>query len=124
MHLVIQGIAESYRALPLLEWPMLHTSSPFVADVIKHTGDILLVGLTLSAPVVIAMLLTDITLGVVNRTAPSVQVFWIGMPIKTLGGLVVVFFVIGFAADIFADMTVQVAVSLKQAAYHLAGNGS
>jgi flagellar biosynthesis protein FliR len=124
MHLVIEGIGQSYHVLPIIDYPSLHSSAPFVNDVIKHTGDILLVGLTLSAPVVIAMLLTDITLGVVNRTAPSVQVFWIGMPIKTLGGLVVVFFVIGFAADIFADMTIQVAVSLKQAAYHLAaGSG-
>jgi len=121
-HLVIQGLAESYATLPLLEWPkVIHPTAPFVDELIHQAGEIFRLGLIISAPVFIAMLLTDVTLGVVNRTAPNVQVFWLGMPIKTLGGLVVVFFAIGGAADMFTRMTIDTAVALNRAIRIIAG---
>jgi flagellar biosynthetic protein FliR len=121
-HLVIQGLAESFAVLPLLEFPaFLSAHAPFVDELIHHAGEIFRLGLTIAAPVFIAMLLTDVTLGVVNRTAPNVQVFWLGMPLKTLGGLVVVFFALGGAADQFADLTVEAAVTIRRAIILIAG---
>ncbi|HVY62757.1 MAG TPA: flagellar biosynthetic protein FliR [Planctomycetota bacterium] len=124
-HLVIGAIGESYRVLPILNWPkVLDPSAPFVNEAIDLTGAIFTLALQISAPVVIAMLLTDATLGIVNRTAPNVQVFWLGMPIKTLGGLVIVFFAIGYASDIFAQLTVGMAATLKRTIVLLAGGGA
>lgn len=121
-HLVIQTIGESYLSLPILAWPkFLHPNAPMVDEVIRLTGAIFTLGLQLSAPVVIAMLLTDITLGVVNRTAPNVQVFWLGMPIKTLGGLVIVFFAIGYASDVFTAYTIATIAAVKRAVVLMAG---
>jgi flagellar biosynthetic protein FliR len=121
-HLVIGAIGESFRVLPILAWPTaLNPQAPFVNEVIDLTGAIFTLALQLSAPVVVAMLLTDLTLGVVNRTAPNVQVFWLGMPIKTLGGLVVVFFAIGYATDTFTMLTISMAATLKRTIVLLAG---
>jgi flagellar biosynthetic protein FliR len=124
-HLVIGALGESFRVVGILEWPRaIEPNSPFVDAVISHAADIFRIGLTLSAPVVIAMLLTDVTLGVVNRTAPNIQVFWLGMPIKTLAGLMVVFFAIGYASDIFAELTVNTGVAMKRAMLLLAAGGA
>jgi flagellar biosynthetic protein FliR len=121
-HLVIAAIGESYRVLPILEWPaLMHPTAPIVDEVIRHAGDIFKIGLMLSAPIVIALLVTDITLGVVNRTAPQIQVFWIGMPLKAAGGLVIVFFAIGFLAEIFVQYTVDTVVAVKRAIIMFAG---
>src|SRR5438094_639264 len=94
---------------------------PFVNEMIDLSGSIFTLAMQLSAPVVVAMLLTDLTLGVVNRTAPNVQVFWLGMPIKTLGGLVVVFFAIGYATETFTALTITMAATLKRTIILLAG---
>ena len=121
-HMVIGAIGESFRILPILVWPTaVNPQAPFVNEAIKLTGDVFYIGLQLSAPVVIAMLLTDMTLGVVNRTAPNVQVFWLGMPIKTLGGLVIVFFAIGYAAETFAGFSVTITAQMLRAVKMLAG---
>ena len=116
-HMVIQGIGESYKTLPLFTVPAtIRPESPFVDDVIRLSGDIFAIGLKISAPVVIAMFLTDATLGVVNRVAPNVQVFWLGMPIKTLSGLIIVFVAIGFLSRIFGQFTIDLVLSIKKTA--------
>jgi flagellar biosynthetic protein FliR len=120
-HLVIGGIFDSYRVLPLTGFPSsIRPGSPFVDDVLRLSGDLFAVGLKISAPVVVAMFLTDATLGVINRVAPNVQVFWLGMPIKTLSGLVIVFVAIGFLSDIFGGLTIGIVVAMRRAANFLA----
>lgn len=47
-----------------------------------------------AAPPLIAMLMADIFLGIANRLAPQVQISFLGMPIKSLLGLIILF--IGF----------------------------
>lgn len=47
-----------------------------------------------SAPSLIAMLMADIFLGIANRLAPQVQIAFLGMPLKSLLGLILLF--IGF----------------------------
>lgn len=47
-----------------------------------------------SAPAIVAMLMADIFLGIANRLAPQVQIAFLGMPLKSLLGLIILF--IGF----------------------------
>ncbi len=124
-HLVIAGIGESYRTLPLLEWPAaIRPDAPFVKDVLVLSAQIFSLGLQIAAPVVIAMFLTDATLGVVNRVAPNIQVFWLGMPIKSLLGLVIVFVAIGAFGKLIARLGVDLLVAIRRIANLLAGGGA
>ena len=121
-HMVIQAIGESFRALPVLVTP--HTITPdsaFVTEIIVLSGAVFGIGLKVAAPVVVAMLVTDVTLGVVNRVAPNVQVFWLGMPLKTLLGLVIVFFALGSLSRVFGGLTVDLLVAMKQTIRSIAG---
>jgi hypothetical protein len=43
------------------------------------------------------------------------------MPLKTLGGLVIVFFAIGYAADTFNQLTIGMAGTLRRTMTLLAG---
>lgn len=113
--MVIEAIGESYRALPIFTLPAtISPQSPFVSDIIHLAGNIFGVGLQVAAPVVIAMFCTDAVLGIVNRVAPNVQVFWLGMPIKALGGLLIVFVAIGFLSDQFGRFAVEIILSIKK----------
>jgi flagellar biosynthesis protein FliR len=59
----------------------------------------------------------------VNRVAQNVQVFWLGMPTKTLLGLVIVFFSIGSLSRIFAGLTVDLLEALKRSVNSMASGG-
>jgi flagellar biosynthetic protein FliR len=41
----------------------------------------------LCAPVIVAMLLADLVLGIVGRAVPQIPVYFVGMPLKALLGV-------------------------------------
>ena len=47
----------------------------------------LVAALGFAAPVLAALFLADLALGVVNRVSPQIQVYFIGMPLKALLGV-------------------------------------
>ena len=49
------------------------------------------IGVQLAAPAMIALLLTDLFFGLINRVAPQINVFFLGLPVKMVVGLLVIF---------------------------------
>jgi len=47
------------------------------------------VGIQLAAPSILAILMTEMFLGIANRLAPQVQIVFLGMSLKSLVGLAV-----------------------------------
>lgn len=81
-HLVLlAALAESFVALPI-------TSTPFSGnaplELVRWGGRIFSAGLQLSLPIVAALLITNVALGILTRAAPQLNIFGIGFPI-TLG---------------------------------------
>lgn len=58
------------------------------------------VALTLSAPVWVAMLVTDVSLGVVSHGVPQMNVFVLGIPLKILIGLAILGVSVAFYAAV------------------------
>jgi len=84
-HVVIETLFLSFKAIPLNGWPTFaHGFWPLFDSVIRLTADLLMVAVGLAAPAAIATFLTDLTLGLINRVAPSIQVFFISMAVKPL----------------------------------------
>lgn len=91
-HWVIQGFADSLVAIPLDQFPpMGHGQWAFYDLVIRVWADLMRVALAISAPVFLATFLTDLALGMINRVAPQVQVFFISMQIKPVVTALVMF---------------------------------
>ncbi len=91
-HLVIFAIGESFATIPLDSFPKFsHGMWPFFDLMMRVFGDLLRVALAISAPVLLATFLTDIALGMINRVAPNVQVFFISMQIKPAVTVLVLF---------------------------------
>jgi flagellar biosynthetic protein FliR len=85
-YIVIQTLAETTRAVPL------GTFDPFLITPDAMTS--LLAGLTVTAvrlamPVMAALILTDLGMGLASRTVPQMQVLIVGAPIKIVVGIVV-----------------------------------
>lgn len=88
-----QLISQSIDAFPLGELPALNDPLlPLLA-----AGSMLTLGLAFAAPVAMALLLTDLAVGVASRNMPQVNVLVLAMPIKVVVGyLVLAFSVIGW----------------------------
>ena len=83
---VIEGLARTYDAVPLLDAPSIRTAT---AGVQLAFAGVLPAALMVAAPVLLAVVLTDCALGLVTRVVPSLNVFAVGFPAKIAVGLTV-----------------------------------
>jgi flagellar biosynthetic protein FliR len=62
---------------------------------VRMTANILLVAVTLAAPVIAATFITDVVFGILNRVAPQLNAYFMSMPVKALGGVIIIFISLG-----------------------------
>jgi len=87
----IRSLLDSYSFIPAFSFPNLAPGlSPIAEFIIQQTASVLSIGLQLAAPILIALLLTDLFFGIINRVAPQVNVFFLSMPVKMLVGCIMV----------------------------------
>ncbi len=92
LFLVINGHHEFLRSLQQT-FVLLPPNSPLpelgVESLLRITAGLILAGVQLALPVLGSLLLADLTLGLLARVAPQVQVFFLGVPLKVGLGLLV-----------------------------------
>jgi len=87
----LRAVVDSYKFLPV---GVLKINGNFLQFCIKTFSQIFVIGFKISAPIVIALLLTDVALGILSRTVPQMNVFMVGMPLKVLLGVVTLIIVL------------------------------
>ncbi|MBJ7309172.1 flagellar biosynthetic protein FliR [Rugamonas sp. CCM 8940] len=86
-HLVLlSALVESFSSLPLSAQPIYGGGFKQLAD---WGGKIFSIGVQLSLPIVAALLITNVALGILTRAAPALNLFGIGFPITLGVGLLV-----------------------------------
>lgn len=81
-HLVLlEALAESFVTMPITETPF---SSNAALELARWGGRIFSAGLQIAMPIIAALLITQVALGILTRAAPQLNIFGIGFPI-TLG---------------------------------------
>ena len=97
---VIQGLAKSYEAIPLVDAPDMST---LVEGAQVVFSGIFAAAIEVCAPVTLATLLTDVAFGLVSRVVPQLNVFGVGFPAKVTVGLVMVGATLPFMAGWLGD---------------------
>ena len=84
-------------------WPVFSVGVEMAPDaasgILSAADDMLRKTLVVSAPVVIVMFLATIGLGLVNRTAPQLNVFFLSMPVKSALGIALLVVYLPFIMD-------------------------
>ncbi|MBC3875072.1 flagellar biosynthetic protein FliR [Undibacterium sp. LX15W] len=84
-HTVLRAVALSVDKFPLgASWSI----ESFALPVMKQIGMLFTLGFALAAPVVFCVLLVELSLGVVSRNMPQMNMFVMGVPIKIVVGIV------------------------------------
>jgi type III secretory pathway component EscT len=84
------ALFDTYTLIPVDGWIPLHFftfTHPFWQTVWSCVNRVVAVGIQLAAPSILAILMTEMFLGIANRLAPQVQIAFLGMSLKSLVGL-------------------------------------
>ncbi len=90
-HYLLEAIYDSYKYIPVLGFSM---DSNFLALLMEVTAVMFVLAVKISAPVVLAVLISDISLGFIARTVPQMNVFIVGMPLKIIVGMFILFMIL------------------------------
>jgi len=84
-------------------WPVFEGGLSFVSDapvqLLGALDGMLRTTVVISAPVIIVMFLATLGLGLVNRTAPQLNVFFLSMPVKSALGVAMLILYLPFIMD-------------------------
>ncbi len=98
---MIRGLADSFTVLPLGQMQLSPESS---GTMISAFASIFMAALKIGAPIVGAIFLTDLSLGILARTVPQLNVFVIGFPAKMAVALVIVIAVLPVAFGVMTGL--------------------
>jgi flagellar biosynthetic protein FliR len=93
---MIMGLGKSYDVIPLGQLP---SATHLAALATTGLAQIFVIGLEIAAPVVIAVVLTDVAFGLVSRAVPQMNIFQVGLPAKVLVGFASVAAALPFVAQ-------------------------
>jgi flagellar biosynthesis protein FliR len=99
-HLVIAGLNDSYLLFKPGDVPLIGDVAALTTRTIAGAFK---VGIQLSAPFLVFGLLFNLGLGVLSRLMPQMQVFFVGMPLSILVGLLIFLLVVGAMMGVFID---------------------
>ena len=92
--LFFDALILSFQQLPpgkFLNAPFFTSANIFWHNMILLMNTLFSLAVRFAAPSLIAMLMADIFLGIANRLAPQVQIAFLGMPLKSLLGITLLF---------------------------------
>jgi|ERR1043166_417897 flagellar biosynthetic protein FliR len=111
-HLVIAALNDSYTLFEPGEMPLLGDVAALTTRTIAAAFRI---AIQLSAPFIVFGLLFNVGLGVLSRLMPQMQVFFVGLPLSIMIGLLVFLLVLGTMMGVFMGSFEDV---LRQLAPH------
>jgi len=103
---LLKALADSFTLIPV-GGAVIH-SERLTQSIIEFMGDYLIIGFRITLPVFCAIMLANVILGIMAKVAPQMNMFAVGMQIKIVIGLVVMFLTIamlpGITDFIFTEM--------------------
>lgn len=103
---IIQALIETYELIPV-NGAIFQTKALFAA-MLQFMSDYIIIGFRICLPVFIVILILNVVLGVLAKVSPQLNMFSVGIQIKILVGLAVLFLTVGMlpsAADfIFTEI--------------------
>lgn len=87
-HKLIKALIYSYEILPIGFNISINTN--IVTYLVKVFVEIFILAFQLSAPILIAVFLANVILGVLARTMPQMNIFIVGLPFKIFIGIVII----------------------------------
>jgi flagellar biosynthetic protein FliR len=124
-HMLISGILDSYRWVPLDNDVFAQVYKGQVSEFLVHSlTTAFSLAFQLAAPLIVALFLVDVGLGILTRAAPQFNIFVVGIPLKILVGLLLLLVLISGFSTLFSDVFTGMFRELQRMVELLAGGRS
>jgi len=117
-HYFIQAFFDTYQVIPLGKGVINQNLYQLMLRLIVNY---FIIGFRIAIPVFGAILVVNVTLGILAKVAPQMNMFVIGMQLKVIVGLVVLFFIIQMIPSVSDFIFNYMIDAMKQAIYMLKG---
>ncbi len=101
---IIATIFMSFERFPLFEAPRL-SEAHFFELATSIMAMLFKTAFNLSLPVIFICFLIDLAFGFLNRVSPQINAYFLSLPAKIMGGLIVLWLAISFLIDDFVEMS-------------------
>jgi flagellar biosynthetic protein FliR len=109
-HLMIAGLAQSFDVLPLglggigvaVSTDMAAASAQ-ISNITNLIHEVLVAGVKISAPVIVAIFCVNVAMGILGRAVPQINVLITSLPVTVLVGLLVTFAAIPALGLVFRE---------------------
>jgi flagellar biosynthesis protein FliR len=112
----LRGLDRTFELVPLTSGPRL---SSLLGGAEQVFANVFTAALEIAAPVLVALLITDVAFGIVSRVVPQLNVFAVGFPVKVGVALLVVGASLPFVANWISEQ-LSVSVGAALGALHVA----
>ncbi|MGX5668956.1 flagellar type III secretion system protein FliR [Rhizobium daejeonense] len=99
-HIVIKALADSYEALPI---GRLIDPQQMLISLTDTMSATFIIMLRLASPFLLFGLLFNVVVGLINKLAPQIPLYFISTPYALFGGLLLLYFAIAALLDQFAQ---------------------
>lgn len=99
--LMIEVLADSFRVFPISPQPLSAAGWKILVD---WSGEIFRAGLLLALPMIAALLIANLSIGIMTRAAPQLNIFAVGFPITLAAGFLILFITLPYMTPIFEHM--------------------
>jgi flagellar biosynthetic protein FliR len=98
-YFLILAIQKSFELVPLMGVNFIEDK--MTVHIITMISNIFILALKFSAPIFVVLFLSGLALGVVARTVPQINIFFVGMPLKILVGISATIFALPMLSVLF-----------------------
>lgn len=104
-HYLLEGIMHSYDWIPLNNDLFTQLYNGRISDFMVRTfSEVFALSFQMAAPIVVALFLTDVGLGLLARVAPQFNIFVVGLPLKIILGFMMLILLFPGFLVIFKDL--------------------
>lgn len=114
-HILIQGALASFQWIPVAAWLPDHTSQNLMLLSLDLMKNMFWIAFLIASPLVGALFLVDIALGILAKTVPQMNLFVVGVPIKMVVHFIILyvslasfFFVLGKLVNVMVNSMEQI----------------
>ena len=86
-HIIFRGLIHSYLVIPIGEGQL---NEGIIEQLISMLNNYFIISIKIAAPIMVTMFILDFALGILARTAPQMNMFVIGFPIKIMISLIMI----------------------------------
>ncbi|WP_088041212.1 flagellar biosynthetic protein FliR [Bacillus sp. EAC] len=83
-HLLLQGIINSYKIIPVNSTGIPIGHEQFVLEIVKIFISMFVIAFQMALPIIASLFLVDIALGILTRIVPQLNIFVVGLPLKII----------------------------------------